>query len=301
MEKKLIVILGPTGIGKTDLSIEIAQMLDTEIISGDSRQIYKELEIGTAPPDKKQLEAVKHHLIQNKSVFDYYSAGKYELEVLDIIEEIFKYKKTALLVGGSGMYIDAVCNGIDELPDADSELRESLIERLENEGIESIRFDLKRLDPESYEKIDLHNPKRILKAVEVCLQTGKTYSSLLSAAKKQRNFEIIKIGLQQNREELYENINKRVDKMIDSGLVAEAEKFFTHRQINSLNTVGYKELFPYFAGEYSLERAIELIKRNSRRYAKRQITWFNRHKDINWFDVQNKKDILNFISERVKI
>ncbi len=297
MKKKLIIIAGPTGIGKTDLSIELAQMLDTYIISADSRQIYKELKIGVARPSEQDLSKVKHFMIANKSVFDYYSAGKYELEVLDILKDIFKEKNTALLVGGSGMYIDAVCKGIDALPDADPEIRKKLTEKYEKEGIESLRFDLKRLDPEHYEIVDLNNSKRLLRAVEVCLQTGKTYTSFLTKPNKERNFTILKIGLERERKELYDRINRRVDLMIEDGLVEEAKKYYKYKHLNSLNTVGYKELFAYFNGEYNLEEAIRLIKRNSRRYAKRQITWFKRDKEISRFHPDEKQNILKFFSE----
>ncbi len=299
MEKKLIVISGPTGTGKTDLSIEIAQRLNTYIISSDSRQIYKELKIGVARPSEEDLAKVKHFMIANKSIFDYYSAGKYELEVLDILKDIFKEKNTAILVGGSGMYIDAVCKGIDALPDADPEIRKQLIEKYEKEGIESLRFDLKRLDPEQYEIVDLNNPKRILRAVEVCIQTGKTYTSFLTKPNKKRNFKILKIGLEREREELYDRINRRVDIMIEEGLVEEAKKYYKYKYLNSLNTVGYKELFTHFDGEYDLKEAIRLIKRNSRRYAKRQITWFKRDKKIRQFHPDNKDEIFKYISEYI--
>lgn len=299
MKKTLIVITGPTGIGKTDLSIELAQMLDTVIISSDSRQIYKELKIGVARPSEEDLAKVKHYMIANKSVYEYYSAGKFELEVLDILENIFKKKNTVLLVGGSGMYIDAVCKGIDNLPDADPKIRKRLTEKYEKEGIESLRFDLRRLDPEHYKIIDLNNPKRLLRAVEVCIQTGKTYTSFLSNSDKKRDFNILKIGLERDRKELYERINKRVDLMIEEGLLEEAKSFLKDKNLNSLNTVGYKELFPYFEGKYDLEEAVRLIKRNSRRYAKRQITWFKRDKDYNWFHPDDKQKIFKFISSRM--
>ncbi len=295
MSKTLIVIAGPTGIGKTDLSIELAQMLDTFIISSDSRQIYKELKIGTAAPTSEDLAKVKHYMVGNKSIYDYYSAGKYELEVLDILKDKFRDKDTVLLVGGSGMYIDAVCKGIDALPDADPEIRKKLTEKYEKEGIESLRFDLKRLDPEHYKTVDLNNPKRILRAVEVCIQTGKTYTSFLTKPKKERDFKIIKIGLERNREKLYGLINKRVDLMIQNGLLDEAKQFLKDKNLNSLNTVGYKELFPYFEGEYELEEAVRLIKRNSRRYAKRQMTWFKRDEDFVWFRPSEKQQIFKHI------
>jgi len=297
--KTLIVIAGPTGIGKTDLSIELAQMLDTFIISSDSRQIYKELNIGVARPSKEDLAKIRHFMIANKSIYDYYSAGKYELEVVDILKDIFKSKDVVLLVGGSGMYIDAVCKGIDALPDADPDIRKQLTEKYEKEGIESLRFDLKRLDPEQYEVIDLNNPKRLLRAVEVCIQTGKTYTSFLKKTKKERDFKIIKIGLERNREELYSRINKRVDLMIQNGLLNEAKQFLKDKYLNSLNTVGYKELVPYFEGEYDLREAIRLIKRNSRRYAKRQMTWFKRDKDYVWFHPDEKQKIYKYIRERI--
>ncbi len=292
MQKKLIVILGATGVGKTKLSIELARMFNTVIISADSRQIYKELSIGTAVPSVSQLLSVKHFMIQNKSIYDYYSAGKYESEVLDILNNIFKNKNTAILVGGSGMYIDAVCKGIDNLPDAIPELRKNLINKYEKEGIASLRFDLKNLDLEYYKIVDLQNSKRIIKALEICLQTGKTYTSFRKNIIKKRNFDIIKIGLKREREELYKRINKRVDIMIKSGLVEEASKFRSACKLNSLNTVGYKELFPYFEKKYSLDEAVRLIKRNSRRYAKRQITWFKRDKKINWFHPDDKSNIV---------
>lgn len=299
MKKILFVILGPTGIGKTELSIHIAKMLDTFIISSDSRQIYKELKIGTAAPSAENLKEIKHFMIAEKSIFDYYSAGKYEIEVLQILENIFQTKDYALLAGGSGMYIDAVCNGIDDLPEVDSQIRKNLCKKYDSEGIESIRFDLKRLDPEFYAEVDLQNSKRILKALEVCIQTGKKYSSFRKNSKKSRNFSIIKIGINTEREILYQKIDARVDKMFEEGLIDEAKEFIAHKNLNSLNTVGYKELFPYFEEEYDLDEAKRLIKRNSRHYAKRQLTWFSRDKEINWFNVDEKNKIINFINKKI--
>ena len=293
--KKLIVISGPTGIGKTDLSIDIALEFNTEIISSDSRQVYKELKIGTAVPSDDQLKKVKHHLIGHKSVYDYYNASMFEVEVLELLNNLFVDHNEVIMTGGSGMYINAVCNGIDELPDIDMEIRNDLIEKHKKEGIESLRMQLKMLDPESYQKIDLKNAKRILKALEVSLQTGKPYSSFLLGNKKERDFEIIKIGLQRDRAELYERINIRVDQMVEEGLVDEAQQFYKDRSLNSLNTVGYKELFEHFDGTITLEKAIELIKRNSRHYAKRQISWFARDKEIVWFNPENFNEIVNFI------
>ncbi len=299
LNKTLIVISGPTGIGKTDLSIELAQMLNAVIISSDSRQVYKELKIGIAAPAKDDLAKVKHYMIANKSIYDYYSAGIYEAEVLEILANIFKKQNTAILAGGSGMYIDAVCKGIDILPDVEPELRKKLTKQYEEEGVESLRFDLKRFDPEHYKIVDLNNPKRILKALEVCIQTGKTYTSFLTEPNKNRQFNILKIGLERDREELYERINKRVDLMFEQGLIEEVKQFHKDKHLNALNTVGYKELFDYFEGKYDLEEAVRLIKRNSRRYAKRQITWFKRDNEITWFHPDEKKKIFDFIETKI--
>ncbi len=296
--KSLIVILGPTGIGKTDLSIEIAKEFNTEIISSDSRQVYRELKIGTAVPSDEQLKKVKHHFIGNKSIYDYYNASMFELEVLDTLKKLFQDYNQVVMTGGSGMYINAVCDGIDDLPTIDQKLRKDLIQKHKEEGLESLRLQLKMLDPESYSKIDLKNAKRILKALEVSIQTGKPYSSFLSETKKQRDFNIVKVGLQRDRNELYERINLRVDQMVEEGLIDEAKQYFKDRNLNSLNTVGYKELFDYFEGSINLEKAIELIKRNSRHYAKRQISWFSRDKDIVWFHPDKKNDIIEFIKSK---
>ncbi|HAF28745.1 MAG TPA: tRNA (adenosine(37)-N6)-dimethylallyltransferase MiaA [Bacteroidales bacterium] len=292
----LIVILGPTGIGKTDLSIEIAKEFNTEIISSDSRQVYKELKIGTAVPNDEQLTKVKHHFIGNKSIYDYYNASMFEFEVLDLLEILFQNHNQVVMTGGSGMYINAVCDGIDDLPTIDKKLRDDLVQKHKEEGIESLRLQLKMLDPETYSKIDLKNPKRILKALEVTIQTGKPYSTFLSETRKKRNFNIIKIGLQRERNELYQRINLRVDQMIDEGLIDEAKRLYKDRNLNSLNTVGYKELFAHFDGEITEEKAIELIKRNSRHYAKRQISWFSRDKEIEWFHPDKKDEIIRFIN-----
>lgn len=299
MNNTLIVILGPTGIGKTDLSIEIAQEFNTEIISSDSRQVYKELKIGTAVPTNEQLGKVKHHFIGNKSIYDYYNASMFEFEVLDTLKELFRKSNQVIMTGGSGMYINAVCDGIDELPTIDLKLRNDLTKKHEEEGVESLRLQLKMLDPISYEKIDLKNPKRILKALEVTIQTGKPYSSFLTELKKERDFNILKIGLQREREELYERINIRVDQMVKEGLIEEAKIYYKDRQLNSLNTVGYKELFECFEGKITQEKAIELIKRNSRHYAKRQISWFSRDKEIVWFHPEKKENMIEFIKSKL--
>jgi len=295
--KTLIVIIGPTGTGKTNLSIKLANMLETVIISSDSRQIYKELKIGTAQPTEEELLQAKHYMIANKSIHDYFSAGIYEIKVLKILKEIYKTKDVAILAGGSGMYIDAVCKGIDIQPDVEPQIREQVIKQYETEGIESLRFDLQRLDAEHYAFVDLNNPKRIMKALEICIQTGKTYTSFLKNQKKERDFKIIKIGLERDREELYERINKRVDIMFEEGLLEEAKQFHKYKHLNALNTVGYKELFACFEGEYDLIEAIRLIKRNSRRYAKRQITWHKKDETINWFHPNDFEGIFDFVKK----
>lgn len=297
--KTLIVILGPTGIGKTDLSIDIALEFKTEIISSDSRQVYKELKIGTAVPSDEQLKKVKHYFIGNKSIYDYYNASMFEFEVLEKLDELFQIHHQVVMTGGSGMYINAVCDGIDDLPAIDQEIRDELLRQFKEQGLESLRMQLKLLDPISYKTIDLKNPKRILKALEVSLQTGKPYSSFLTEPHKKRNFNIIKIGLQRNRDELYERINLRVDEMVKEGLIEEARRFYKDRNLNSLNTVGYKELFEHFDGQISLDKAIELIKRNSRHYAKRQISWFGRDKEITWFNPNDFALIVDFIKSKI--
>lgn len=274
--KTLKVIVGPTASGKTDYSIELANQYNSPIISCDSRQIYKELKIGTAPPSEEQLAQIKHYFIFSHSIFDFYTAGKYELEALELINNLFLTHDTLIVVGGSGLYVDALCYGIDDFPDSDMILRDNLMQRLASEGIESLRNELRLLDPESYETIDKKNPQRIVRALEVCLQTGKKFSSFKNSSSKQRNFTIERTIIERPREELYDRINLRVDKMIESGLVDEAKELHKFKDLPALKTVGYKELFDYFDGKTSLEEAIDLIKRNTRRYAKRQITWFKR-------------------------
>ena len=297
MENKyLIVILGPTGVGKTKVAVEVAKKLNTEIISCDSRQIYKELKIGTAVPSEKELAEIKHHFIQTKSIHDYYNASMFEFEVLELLDKLFIKCDHVLMAGGSGLYINTVCDGIDDLPAVDPDLRKELIEKYDNEGIEGLRKQLKLLDPEYYAIVDLKNHKRILKAIEVSLATGKPYSSFLKHRKKERPFSILKIGLSIEREELYSRINKRVDKMVEEGLLDEAKKYHKDKHLNSLNTVGYKELFDYLDNNTTLDKAIELIKRNSRNYARKQLTWFRKDKDIKWFNPEDIGQIIVFIS-----
>jgi len=298
--KYLVVIAGPTAIGKTKLSIDLAKEFNSPIISADSRQIYKEMAIGTAVPSASELQTVKHYFIQTLSVKEKYNASIYESEVLSLLDELYKEKDVVFLTGGSGLYIDAVCKGIDEFPDTDPELRSELYNKLSKDGIESLRSELKILDPVSYLKIDLKNPKRIQKALEICLMTGKPYSSFLSGVIKKRPFGIIYIGLDMPREKLYERINQRTLSMIDQGLVEEAERLFPLRHYNSLNTVGYKELFEYFAGSQSLKEAIVKIQANTRKYARKQLTWFRKNNEYKWFDPLNNEAVKWFIEHKIK-
>lgn len=286
MNKKLIIILGPTAVGKTEYSLNLAERLQTEILSCDSRQMFREMKIGTAAPSEDELKRVPHHFIGNLSIHDYYSCGKYEIEALQKCEELFKKHDTLVMTGGSMLYIDAVCNGIDEMPDIDEELRNSLWERYEKEGIESLRQELKILDPEYAQKVDPKNGKRIIHALEICLQAGKPYSKIRKNQKKERPFEIQKIGIYREREELNHRINLRVDKMFEQGLYEEALGLYPFKHLNSLNTVGYKELFAHFDGQCSLEEAKEKIKTDTRRYAKKQMTWFKKDEDIKWIEAK---------------
>lgn len=295
IQNTLVVLLGPTGIGKTDLSIDIAKKLDTDIISCDSRQMYRELKIGTAVPEPLQLAQIQHHFIGNLSIHDYYNASEFEFQALDLLEKMFQYKKYAVMTGGSGMYIDAVVKGIDELPTISEDVRNKFLLMYKEHGIEKLRNELKKNDPEFYEQVDINNAKRVLKALEVFDMTGKKYSVLRTNTKKERSFRIVQIGLKMDREELYNRINLRVDNMLKDGLVEEAKRFYPYKDLNALNTVGYKELFGHFKGEYNLDEAIRLIKRNSRRYAKRQITWWNRDDSIKWFHPKQKDEIMNEI------
>lgn len=284
MEKKLIIILGPTAVGKTEYSLQTAEKYQTEILSCDSRQMFREMKIGTAAPTDEELKRVPHHFIGNLSIHDYYSCGRFEIEALAKCEELFQRHDTLIMTGGSMLYIDAICKGIDDVPNIDEELRNSLWKRFEEEGIDSLRNELKLLDPDYYQTIDLQNGKRIIHALEICLQTGKPYSSIRQNKAKERPFAIEKIGITRPREELYERINHRVDVMFEMGLEEEARRLYPFRKLNSLNTVGYKELFEYFDGKCTLEEAKELIKRNSRHYAKKQMTWFKRDNTIRWIE-----------------
>ncbi|MDR1582122.1 MAG: tRNA (adenosine(37)-N6)-dimethylallyltransferase MiaA [Prevotellaceae bacterium] len=295
----LLVLLGATGIGKTDLSINLAKYFGTEIVSADSRQIYKELDIGTAPPSPKQLSEVKHHFVKSRSIFDEYNAGMYETDALETISKLFETNDYVWFVGGSGLYIDAVCKGIDDIPSADVELRTNIVKRYREEGIESLRFELMRLDPEIYSTLDIRNPQRVMRALEICISSGKPYSSLRKNFEKSRHFNIIKIGLTIDRHLLYDRINKRVDNMMSAGLEKEARGLYRFKELNALKTVGYRELFDYFDGKTSLEQSIDLIKRNTRRYAKRQITWFARYPEIKWFHPDNFNEIIEEVKKNL--
>lgn len=294
----LVVLVGPTAVGKTDLSISIAKALEAPIVSSDSRQIYREMNIGTAVPDKQQLAAVPHYFIESRSIFEPYTAGMYEVDAINTIDQLFEKHHFVVLTGGSGLYIDAVCLGIDAIPATNPETREMLKLRLKNEGLTSLSDWLKRLDEESYNTVDINNPQRVIRALEVCIISGIPYSSLRKNFEKTRNFKIIKVGLQRDREELYARINLRVDLMMEQGLLDEAKKLYPNRHLNALQTVGYRELFDYFDGNITLEEAVELIKRNSRRYAKRQITWFNRYDDIAWFSPDNFDGIVAHVMQQ---
>lgn len=297
-DKNLIIVTGPTAVGKTSLTIKLAQHFNTDIISADSRQFFRELKIGAAMPGTEELKAAKHHLIGMLSISDYYNVFRFEADVLKILEKLFSEKKTVFMLGGSGLYIDAVCKGIDEIPDPDIEIRDELNKTFENQGIQPLREQLKLLDPEGYEKTDIANHKRIIRALEVCITTGKPYSSFLNKKSVTGPFNIIKIGLKRERDELYGIINQRVDTMIQNGLENEARILFPFKHLNSLQTVGYREFFDYFEGKYSLEEAIEKIKTNTRRYAKKQISWFARDNDIQWFHPSETENILNYITKQ---
>ena len=295
MDKTLIVITGPTAVGKTRLCIDIAKHFDIPIINADSRQIYKELKIGTARPTDEEMLEVKHYFVGILSLDDYYSASLYEQQVLALLEEQFKTHDFALMSGGSMMYIDAVCNGIDDIPTIDDGTREAMKRRLQEEGLEKLCEELKQLDPEYYEIVDRQNPKRVVHALEICTMTGQTYTSFRKREQKRRPFRIVKIGLNREHTELYDRINARVDKMMANGFLKEAEGLFERKDLNALNTVGYKELFDYFEGRWTLKEAIERIKGNTRRYARKQLTWYKKDEQMKWFHPDQKEDIINYI------
>jgi tRNA dimethylallyltransferase len=294
LEKTLVVITGPTAVGKTALTIQLAQHYGVPVINADSRQIYRELKIGTAAPTDEQLHQVPHLFVGTKSIDDYYNASMYEQEVLAYLREA--PSEISILSGGSMMYIDAVCNGIDDIPTVRDDIREEMKRRYKEEGLEALCEELKRLDPEHYAIVDRQNYRRVIHALEICHQTGKTYTSFRTQQKKERPFRIVKIGLNREREELYHRINLRVDQMMREGLLNEVNGLINKRQTNALNTVGYKELFDYIDGRWSLDEAVERIKGNTRRYARKQLTWYKRDDNMHWFHPDDIQDILNYIT-----
>ena len=298
----LIVITGPTAVGKTELTIELAQHYGIPVINADSRQIYRELKIGTASPTEEQLQQARHYFVGTKSITDYYNASMYEQDVLAVMGTSVNTQHPIsdayhLLSGGSMMYIDAVCNGIDDIPTVRDDIREEMKRRYREEGLEALCEELHRLDPDHYAIVDCQNPRRVIHALEICIQTGQTYTSFRTQVKKPRPFRTIKIGLNRPREELYNRINARVDAMMAEGLLAEAESLYPQRQLNALNTVGYKEMFDYMDGRWSLDEAVERMKGNTRRYARKQLTWFRRDPEVRWFHPHQKQEILNYIAQ----
>ena len=295
--KTLVVVTGPTAVGKTALCLELAKHYGIPIVNADSRQIYRELKIGTAAPTEAEQRQVRHYFVGTLSINDYYSASMYEEQVMQLLEQLFQTSDYALLTGGSMMYIDAVCNGIDDIPTVDDATRALLKQRLKEEGLEKLCEELKTLDPEHYSIVDLQNPRRVVHALEICHMTGKTYTSFRKNEHKQRPFKIVKIGLNLPREELYDRINRRVDLMMEQGLLDEARTLYPLRELNALNTVGYKEMFAYFDNTWSLEEAVERLKGNTRRYARKQLTWFKRDPSVKWFSPNEKEAIIDYISK----
>lgn len=295
----LIVVLGPTGVGKSDISIQLAQYFCSEIISADSRQFFRELCIGTAVPSPEDLKAVPHHFIQTRSIHDYYNVSEYEAEALQLISQLFRNTNPLILTGGSMLYVDTVCKGIDDIPTVDPEIREEVIRWYQENGMEALRERLLAVDPEYYGIADLNNPKRLLHAVEIHQMTGKPFSSFRKSTVRQRPFHILKIGINQDRQLLYDRINQRVERMMEAGLLEEAKSVYPYRKLNSLNTVGYKELFSFLDGTCSLDEAVDLIKRNSRRYARKQLTWFRRDQEIKWFEPEQIQEIIAYVEHKM--
>ncbi len=294
----LVVLLGPTGVGKTEMALQIAEHLQSPILNADSRQLFAEIPIGTAAPTKEQQERVKHYFVGTLHLTDYYSAAKYEEDVLQLLNQLFNQQQMALLSGGSMMYIDAVCQGIDDIPTVDEATRRLLKRKLETEGLDALVAELKVLDPEHYKIVDLHNPRRVIHALEICHMTGNTYTSYRKNTKKIRPFNIVKIGLNRPREEMYERINNRVLEMMNQGLIEEAKAVYPQKGLNALNTVGYKELFANFDGDISLDDAILKIQSNTRQYMRKQVTWFKRDNQIKWFSPTNIEEIINYIDDQ---
>ena len=299
--KTLITLQGPTGVGKTELSLRLAEFFDTCILNADSRQVYRDIPIGTAAPTEAERRRVPHHFVGMLALDDYYSAAQYESDVLRLLnDEVFPQKDVAILSGGSMMYIDAVCKGIDDIPTIDAETREMMRERYEREGLEPLAEELRLLDPDYYAECDIRNPKRVVHALEICYMTGRTYTSFRVRRKAHRPFRIIKVGLQREREELYARINRRVDSMMQDGWLDEARRVLPFRHCNSLNTVGYKELFKYLDGEWELDFALEKIRRNTRVYSRKQMTWFRRDEEVRWFHPEDANGILDYLQAVLK-
>lgn len=296
-QKTLIVLVGPTGVGKTETSLVLAETLHAPIINADSRQIYKGMGIGTAAPTPEELARVEHHFVQFLNPGEYYSAAQFELDVMARLETLFQSHDYVLLSGGSMMYIDAVCKGIDDIPTVDAETRKMMLERYEAEGLERLCSELRVLDPEYYQVVDLKNPKRVIHALEICYMTGKTYTSFRTNTRKERPFRIVKIGLKREREILYDRINRRVTQMLEMGLEQEVRSLMSYRNTNALNTVGYKEMFAYFDGAMTLEQAADKIRQNSRIYSRKQMTWFKRDEEIKWFEPGQMSEIMNYIEK----
>ena len=297
--KTLLVIIGPTGVGKTELSLQMAEFFRTCILNADSRQLYRDIPIGTAAPTAQEKDRVRHYFVGTLGLEEYYSAAQYEADVMSLLQKKFEEHDVVVMSGGSMMYIDAVCQGIDDIPTVDDETRIRMKERYEKEGLEPLAAELRLLDPEYYAICDIKNPKRVVHALEICYMTGKTYTSFRVKTQKKRPFRIMKIGLSREREELYGRINTRVDKMMEDGLLGEARKVYPFRVCNSLNTVGYKELFKYFDGEWTLDLAVEKIKRNSRVYSRKQMTWFKKDEQTKWFHPDQLEEIKSYILEHL--
>ncbi|MHA6280180.1 tRNA (adenosine(37)-N6)-dimethylallyltransferase MiaA [Salinimicrobium sp. CAU 1759] len=298
--KFLIVVVGPTAIGKTSLGVELARSFNTEVISADSRQFFKEMRLGTAVPSKGELEAVKHHFIQHISIEDEYSVGDFERDAIEKLKELYQQKDVVVMVGGSGLYIDAVTKGLDDFPEVDPQIRRDLKRELEESGLEKLQEELQIKDPDYYSEVDLQNPHRVLRALEICRGTGKAYSSFRKESSKNRFFEPVYVGLTAERATVYERINRRVDIMMEQGLLQEAEALFSRKHLNALNTVGYKELFKYLQGEWDLETAVSEIKKNTRRFAKRQFTWFRKNEQINWFKIDTPPtEVVSFVQKKI--
>ncbi|WP_242927336.1 tRNA (adenosine(37)-N6)-dimethylallyltransferase MiaA [Pontibacter vulgaris] len=299
-DKYLVVVVGPTAVGKTDLCVQLARHYHTEIISADSRQFFREMSIGTAKPSAEEQQGIKHHFVDSHTITEEYNVGAYEQDVLQLLQELFKEKNVVILTGGSGLYVRAVCEGMDEMPETDPAIREELTQEFAEKGLQPLLEQLQQLDPVYYAQVDQANPQRVIRALEVCLSSGQPYSSFRKSEAQERPFNIIKIGLNRDREELYQRIDQRMDLMLQQGLLQEVKALYPYRHHNALQTVGYKEIFDFLEGKYDWEEAVRLLKRNSRRYAKRQLTWFHKFPDYTWFNPAQWQELLAFLDEQMK-